>query len=251
MSTILQQSLAILGCKDKQIRLYLATLEVGSATLPELAKKAKIKRSTAYVLVHEMIDMKLLVDDRKTYNNRYSCVPIETVLAMVEAKKRQFGRNSLALKEAIPEIKALYGVGESHIPKVRTFEGNSGLIAIWADILKSQTEILLWSNQESEELFFTGSAHFSFIEERMKKHIHLRALLADNQKGIELQKNDALSFRQTKLLPKSVHFTSEVYVYDNKVATIDFNKTIFGVITESKQIADFHRANFEHVWSNL
>jgi HTH-type transcriptional regulator, sugar sensing transcriptional regulator len=250
MDQTLRNSLKVLGCHDKHARLYRAALEAGSATLPELAKIARIRRSTAYTLVDDMLALKLLTEDHRTYAKRYTPVSLDTLHSMIEAKKRQLGRNSLALKESLPELRARYGA-DVGLPKVRTYEGNAGLASVWADILSIDQEILLWTNQETECAFFSPKFHGLFIDERIKKGIHLRVLAVDNSHGQELLALDKSSLRQTKILPPNIVFTSEVYVYGNKVATIDYNKGIFGVITENKQIADFHRTMFEQQWASI
>lgn len=237
----------LLGCNDKHARLYKAALEAGTATLPELAKLARLRRSTAYTLVDDMLALKLLSEDHRTYAKRYAPVSLESLLGMIEAKKRQIGRSSLALKETLPELRARYSV-DVGMPRVRTFEGSSGLLAVWLDILKIEQEILLWTNQETECAFFSPKHHGLFISERIRKGIRIRVLSVDNPHGHELLHNDVESLRQTRMLPKDMIFTSEVYVYGNKIATIDYNKGIFGVITENLQIANFHRAMFEQQW---
>ena len=45
-----------IGFSDKEAAVYLAGLELGQATILEIAKKAKIKRPTAYVIVEGFIE---------------------------------------------------------------------------------------------------------------------------------------------------------------------------------------------------
>ncbi len=44
-----------IGFSDKEAAVYLASLELGPATILELAKKAKVKRPTVHVLVEGFI----------------------------------------------------------------------------------------------------------------------------------------------------------------------------------------------------
>lgn len=247
MERILINSLRQLGCNDKQVKFYLANLELGAATLMELAKKSRLQRSTAYIVASELVAMGLINENHKTYKKLYSVAEPDLLLRKLEAKHRQIGRNSIALKEALPEIQAAHQTTSTR-PRVRTFEGKAGLLAVWKDILAEEDPILLWTNQQTESSFF-GDKHDLFIKERVEKNIFIKVLAVDNPEGRALIPDDQANLRETKLLSPEVSFTSETYIYGNKVAVLDAGKDIFGVITENKQIAASQRAVFELAWS--
>ncbi len=244
------QCLMQLGCSDKHIKFYRANLALGAATLSEIIKAAHLQRSTAYLIASEMVTMGLAQEDHKAYKKLFVAAEPEVLLRKLEAKHRSLGRSTITFKEALPELQAAHHATTTR-PSVRTFEDKTGLQAVWKDILESKSEILLWSNQSSEEHIFDAEAHGSFIRERIAKNIPIRVLAVNNDLGRELQANDSGNLRHTKLLPDSVPFTSETYMYDDKVAVLDFGKKVFGVITQNQQIAESQRAIFEYVWAQL
>jgi len=250
MDRTLTNSLLQLGCNEKHVRFYQANLELGIATLLEIAKKAHLQRSTAYLIASELATMGLVSEDHKTYKKLFTAAEPDRILQKLEAKYRQIGRNNIALKEALPELRAAHQTTTIR-PRVRTFEGKAGLLAVWKDILSEQQEILLWTNQETERYVFGENTHDLFIKERLTKEIPTRVLAVNNAKGIALQAIDGQNIRQTKILPDDTSFTSETYIYGNKIAILDMNKDIFGIITESEQIATSQRAIFEHVWISI
>jgi sugar-specific transcriptional regulator TrmB len=247
MDRTLANSLFQLGCNEKHIKFYRANLELGVATLLEITKKARLQRSTAYLIASELVGMGLINEDHKTYKKLFAAAEPDRILQKLEAKYRQIGRNNIALKEVLPELRAVYQTTTIR-PRVRTFEGKSGLVAVWNDILAEQQEILLWTNQKTERFVFGENTHDLFIKERLTKGIATRVLAVNNAEGVALRAIDSENMRQTKLLPNDTSFTSETYIYGNKVAILDMNKDIFGIITESEQIASSQRAIFEHAW---
>lgn len=247
MDRTLTNSLLQLGCNEKHVKFYRANLELGMATLLDVAKKARLQRSTAYLIASELVAMGLIDEDHKTYKKLFTAAEPDYILQKLEAKYRQIGRNNIALKEALPELRAAHQTTTIR-PRVRTFEGRAGLVAVWNDILAERQEILLWTNQKTERLVFGENTHDVFIKERMAKKIPTRVLAVNNSEGVALQSADSQYMRQTKLLLDGTSFTSETYIYGNKVAILDMNKDIFGIITESEQIASSQRAIFEHVW---
>lgn len=247
MENVLAQSLVQLGCNDKQIRFYWANLQLGAATLADISKKARLQRSTTYLIASDLTHLGLISEDHKSYGKLFVAIEPDGVLAKLEAKGRQLGRQSLALKEVMPELRAAHQATTTR-PRVRTFEGKAGLIAIWKDLLQDKQEILLWTNQESERQFFPDDTHGLFIKERVARQIPIRVLAVDNADGHKLQEADEGNLRQTELLPAGYDFTSETYIYGNKVAVLDVGKNIFGVITENAQIAKSQKTMFELAW---
>lgn len=250
MNQTLLKTLRLLGCGDKQIKLYMAALELGFAPLNQVAKHAKLQRSTAYVITDELLAAGMILEDHKAYKKSLIAVEPDVLLRKLEAKYRQIGRQTLQLKEEMPEIRALHHATAIR-PRVRTYQGAHGLLAIMKDILTTKQEVLLWTNQESEQKFFDSESHRLFIQERINKQIPIRVLTVNNLAGSELARNDETNFRATKLLPASVKFSSETYIYGDKVAVIDVSQDIFGIITENTQITGAQRAVFELTWSQL
>lgn len=248
MDKTLTACLSLLGCNEKHIRFYRANLELGAATLVEIAKKARLRRSTAYVIAAEIVTMGLVSEDHKTYKKLFTAIEPDLLLQKLQAKHRRIGRNAIAFKEVLPELRAAHQTTTTR-PRVRTFEGRGGLVAVWKDILSKQHEILLWTNQQTEGHVFGKETHEQFIRERLAKEIPIRVLAINNEEGELLVARDTSSMRHTKLLPKETFFTSETYIYGNKVAVLDIGKDIFGVITENEHIALSQRAVFELAWT--
>lgn len=243
------QSLGLLGCSAKEIQLYLAAYRLGSAPLSEIAKKAKLQRSTGYLIASQLVDKKLLAQDHRNYNQHYTAASPEALLRMVEAHKRRLGRTSLHMQEKLSDLKKLYS-GNDSIPQVTTYQGKGGLVSIWNDILSTQDEILLWTNQTMERQLFETRQHGQFIRERIRKNIPIRVLAVDTADGRALIKDDSKHNRITKILDTSATFTAETYLYDNKVAIIDHTTDIVGIVIENKQIHAAQRAMFELTWLN-
>lgn len=236
-----------LGCNDKHVRFYAANLQLGAAPLSEIVKQARLQRSTGYVIASEMVAMGLVEEDHKSYNRQYIAAEPDVLLRKLEAKYRQIGRTAASYKEILPSLRAEHHATKTR-PQVRTFEEKNGLISVWRDVLQEQQEVLLWSNQNTEQLIFDSQMHEQFIKERVAKNIPIRVLAVRNERAAMLVASDADNLRKTLLLPEEVQFTGETYIYGNKIAVLDFGKKIFGVITENEQIAQSQRAIFEMTW---
>src|SRR5688572_14709296 len=121
MDMILLNALRLLGCNDKQVRIYRASMLGGAMTLHELAKTARIQRSTAYLLIAELIEKGLLLEDHKAYRKQVVAVQPEVILRKLESKHRSIGRTNLAFKDLLPELQAAHQDVQTR-PRVRTYE---------------------------------------------------------------------------------------------------------------------------------
>ncbi len=248
MDDTLQKTLSLLGCNNLETRIFITSFKLGPNKIPEIARNSHIKRSTAYLLINNLIDRGLLMEDHKGYANNVYTIDPDQLLKKLSNRQRIFRRQEIELEENIPTMRTLYQASEIH-PKVRMYQGNLGLLAVWKDILSTKDEILLWTNQQTENKFFGDENHNKFISERLNKKIKIKVLTTNNEEGAKLQKLDNENLRQTKILPKDTEFSAETYIYENKVATLDYNKDIIGIITESKPIAEFHKSIFNQTWN--
>lgn len=86
---------------------------------------------------------------------------------------------------------------------------------------------------------------------RVKRGIKVRVLAVDNKKGRELQSLDKGVLRETRMLPKDITFSTEIYIYDGKMALLDFNQDVIGVIVESRPLVSSQRSIFGALWKHL
>lgn len=247
MDKILDKTLRLLGCSDLETRFFLVCFSQGPLTIPEIAHKSKISRSTAYLLAKNLISQGLILTDQKTHSAKLHTVEPKKLLQLVADRQRRFRRQELEIEDNLGNLQSVYSTTQIQ-PKVRLYEGHSGLLSVWRDILSTSTEVLLWTNQQTENLFFGDTNHLKFIAERLRKNIPIRVLATDTPQADELKGLDSKCLRHTKILPPSTNFSAETYIYNHKIAMLDYNKDIIGVVIESKPISSFHRANFELVW---
>jgi HTH-type transcriptional regulator, sugar sensing transcriptional regulator len=249
MEKIIYDTLHLLGLSEKEIKFYLASFALGPATIQEVIKKSRLERSTAYLIFQELLKKGLLEEDHKQYKKTIVPAEPKTLLRMLSSKQRVVRRQEIELSEKLPELEAIFKTSDVR-PYVRVFEGSSALLSVWEDVLKTKNEILLWTNQKTENLFFTKEFHEKFIKERIEKGIPIRVLAVNNAPGRSLNASDTRSLRKSKLLPIQTSFSSETYIYDSKVAILDYNRDVIGIILESMPIADTQRAIFEMTWEN-
>lgn len=250
MESMISSALAQLGCSQKEIKLFLASYALGPAKIGDLAKKARLQRSTAYLLCTQLVEKQLFSDDTAAYNKLIVAASPDTLIRLLEAKKRKVGRSSLSLSDNIEQLRNMHGSSDV-IPRISTYHGVAGLRTALGYILASTSEVSLWTNQESERHIFASTEHASFVRTRIKNNIAIRVLTVDNDAGRQLLKSDAKSLRTTRLLPADITFSAETYIFENKVVILDFTADIIAIVIDNSSVHNAQAAQFELTWNTL
>lgn len=242
MAKDLLKILESIGLSDAEARLYLAGLQLGSAPASEYAKTTAINRITAYNMLEHMVNKGRFTLVKKMRGKWYAPAAPESLAT--EARK-----NADALQRSLPELRSLHSPMERK-PHVRFFEGWYGVRHIYDDTLTASGEILNFANSAVVRKFWPAYDE-EYVAERVKREVHLRGIAPDDVAGKRVHGEDRKKLREIRLVPaKDFDFTNEINVYDHKVAICSFasQPQMFGVIIESREVAETQRQIFEMAW---
>lgn len=234
------------GLDAKQSQLYVAGLQLGTAPASDYAKITGFNRITSYNLLEEMVRKGYFTMVRKVRAKWYA--PVAPEYIALEARK-----NAEALERVLPELRSLQGA-KYRKPRVRFFEGWEGVRHVYEDTLMAETELLNFANSAAVRRFWP-LYDAEYVEKRVQQGIRLRGIAPDDQTGRSVHGHDQENLREIRLVPaKDFDFTNEINVYDHKVAICSFDsglrgdRDMFGVIIESKEVAETQRQIFEMAW---
>lgn len=233
------------GLDDKEAALYLSGLQLGSAPASDFAKSTSLNRITAYNTLEDLVAKGLFTLVRKARGKWYSPVPPEQL--SLEIRK-----NAQALERVVPELRSMQGSAERK-PHVRFFEGWEGVKRVYEDTLTAKGELLNFANSAVVRRSWPDY-DTEYVEERVKRGIRLRGIAPDDVTGKKVHGEDKKRLREIRLVSaKDFDFTNEINVYDHKVAICSFpsgsgKNDMFGVIIESREVAETQRQIFEMAW---
>lgn len=228
-----------IGLTEKEAKVYLSLLELGTKVVSEISQKAKINRVTTYDILEKLKEKGLISSFTKAKVKYFTATDPEVIAS-------NYAQKTKALEGSLPDLKRLRG--ETVHPRIQYFEGQSGIKSIYEDTLTAKTEILNFSNS-AEIRKFWPTYDKDYVAKRAAKKIHLKGLIPDDEAGKLVKSQDALYNREMRLLPKDrYNFTNEINIYDDKVAIISFADELIGMIIESHEIAETQRAIFNMCW---
>lgn len=242
MSKDLLHTLHSVGLDEKQSELYLAGLKLGSAPASEFAKVTGLNRITAYNILEELVHAGHFTMEKRMRAKWYA--PVAPEYLALKARK-----SAEALQRALPELRSLQGAKERS-PHVRFFEGWEGVRHVYEDTLTAKSELLNFANSAVVRRFWPNYDE-EYVAQRAKRGIYLRGIAPDDAAGRKVHGEDRKRLREIRLVPaKEFDFTNEINIYDSKVAICSFGapESMFGVIIESKEVAETQRQIFEMAW---
>ncbi len=231
------------GLTQKQAKIYLAALELGTAKIPALAKKAGIKRTTAYGIADELVSLGLLGYSAKNASKIFQAQKPKNIASLLEARKQEIER-------VLPDLEALYT--KHHLqPHLQFFEGKEGIKRIYEDTLTSRSKKLLQIIRVKDFIEFPGGTFAKeYIHKRVERDITAYSLHpSSGDIHNELYAKESVELkRYVRYLPAHIFHASTIMIYDYKVAMISTKAENFGFIIESKEFSSTLQAYFDFMW---
>lgn len=236
----LQETLIKFGLEPKEAKVYLASLELGPASVLQIAKKAEIKRPTAYLVLDALIEKGYVSKTQQRNKQLFIAEKPEILLNALQTKQE-------ILQETMPMLQAIMATAKER-PKITIFEGQEGLWQVYEEVFSSP------------EITFFGSIkdinrHFPEVIKKMAKLAQtkkprVRDLLTSHPDDIAYAKQCISDVYEVRFLPPDLDFSIDCAIIGNKVAILAVKKDLMAVVIESKDVADSFKALHTLAWKS-
>ena len=232
-----------LGLSDNEAKVYVAALELGQATVQELGKKSKVKRTTVYALIEGLKEKGLLSETKKGKKTLFLAQNPEMLLLLSEKRLEE-------IKKALPELKSIYNSGSAEKPKLKFFEGKEGYFAVYKNILKENPkELLAISSYESWLKHIDLEFEEKWTQQRIKQGMFLRWLDFKTKATTKMAKEGKKGLREIRFLPDKFAFVSTMFIYEGKIGLMSGEtKDFMAVVVESQEFYQTFKQFFEMLY---
>lgn len=236
-----------LGLSDNEAKVYLAMLELGPSSVLEIAAQAKVNRPTAYVQIEALKKMGLASAQTKKGKKLFIAESPTQFEFLLEREEKTVEQKRGELMKILPELQTLFNLGDQK-PQVRFFEGKEGLIKMQEEFLKVKNKLILGISS-ADSIFKTFPDQLeSYSPRRVARGIRAKFIYTSS-KGPILKDTDQKFLRESKYVPpERFPFTSDITIFDNKVAISATRGRLSGTIIEHDEIAESFRALFNLLW---
>lgn len=242
MATDVMKLFTSLGLSPTESKVYLASLGLGPNSVQEIAKKAKLSRTSAYAAIEVLQQRGLMSTFERGKKKFFAAEEPENALVQFRGYVKQLEQQIDVLQRALPEVKMMAG-GER--PAVRFYEGIEALQALFSDAGRSGSSFLYEvSNFEDiynfldPKLLRAAGEVFDPSKSEMKILHH----------GASRTQNPKPHVEYARLPDNISAFHGDIWIYGNRVSFVTFVGKIMVVIVENQAFADTAKALFEAAW---
>ncbi len=238
----LEQQLQQFGLEGKKAKIYIAALELGTAKAFDIAKKAKVERPTAYDILTKLTEDGLIGSYQKKGVKYFIAEDPEKIQKNYLEKQRSF-------EQILPELKSVYNSLHTK-PKIKYYEGISGVKTIFEDTLTSKNKTLR-SIFSVVDLFQVPGKEYieGYVKRRIDAGFKIE-VIRSQQKNVQgyWPSTDPEERRTLRFAPSHMVFDMTTYLYDNKVGLISSKKENFGILIESEEFSQTMNHLFDALW---
>lgn len=231
-------NLIMLGLDDKEAKVYLAGVRLGTSPASTLAQASQVKRGTIYSILRQLKLKGLCQESLKKKKKTFTMSDPNALKVM------QNERDNI-LSSVLPLLRNM--ASKDNAPQVRLFSGIDEVRKILEDMLNSKTEIL---EITSGKLITTLGWEWciKYIDRRVTKKVTARSIVTGDKITKVFQHRGKQDLREMKFIQTKSEINMALETYDNKTALISLSDTPFGLIIEDDKICKSLRALFEVLW---
>jgi len=244
---LLDKELQKIGLSDKEAKVYLAALELGQASVQNIARKAEVNRATTYSILESLIKKGLCSTTEKEKKVFYFASPPDSLLSVFELKKRQVENQEESFKNLLPELNSIFNK-QADKPTVRFFDGKQGFLNCVAEFYREKGEpnepVRMIYNKDLIEKVIDNKERAKFKQSRLKQSIKSKVVY--NYEGGYLK--TTADGQRRKISVEQYPFSCDIEIWGDAVLFVPLTEKLHAVLIKDKQIAETLKSWFELSW---
>jgi len=237
------RGLMALGLTETESRFYLAALELGQASVREIAEKAGLTRTGAYDIYARLLHQKLVAEVANGSGRAIlvTAEPPQQLRSMFEQRRQR-------LSDLLPELESLHNRSRSK-PRIRFYQGLEGIKAVMEETLTCRSKALLGILSMRDLYQVPGRAWMDdLVRRRIEAGVSLRVIRSPSNDVHPHWSESRRDLRELRYAPDGFACSMTTYIYDEKVAFISSQREHFAMTIESADFVAMQTQLFEVLW---
>lgn len=232
----IKRILEINDLTDKEIKIYLTLLRLGSERVGEISKVCQINRTTAYDILRGLLDKGLVSYIIKDNKKWFQPANPKILLEILEHKKED-------TKRIIPDLLQIYKAPKEK-SMVRLFYGKKGVKSVFQDMVREGGPhyVLDWGGPLIRLMPYYAP---QFIKQIEKKKIKIKHIV---KKGVDIKPTKTTQVRYLESDKPPEPALAVTTIYKNKVAIVIWSDPPQAIIIRGKETSDIFKIYFDILW---
>ena len=242
---MLDRELMEIGLNEKEVKVYLASLELGQSAVQAIANKSGVNRATTYFVIEGLTTKGLISSFHQGKKQFFIATDPDRLVGMMEEQEIDMKRKSEELKKLIPQLQSINNK-KSDRPVVRYYDGKEGVKTMFTEFLRGEHggKANMAYSVDAIDKYFQDEEIVFFREMRINKGINTKAVYTFKNGSRE----STVESPRRKVPADKFPISCDMAVYNGKVRIAALGEHLSGIVIEDKDIAESLRSIFELAW---
>jgi len=233
------------GLSENEAKIYLAILETGEASILDIARKSKIKRTSLYYMIDDLTARAVIHKTKRNKKIYYVATSPTDLLKQFRLRATEFEKYAEVLEQHKNQV--------FKKPRMYFLEGPAGFKQTWNLIFNSNPREYRITTEGINFLDFVKEKYVvsEIIATKKKMGVKSMQIIPDSAYARKIIAKDKFENRQTRVMPAHTKLPFTEIICPKLVAYISprFNNNIF--IIEDETFAESKRVMFDLLWEKL
>ncbi len=251
MENSLNTYLEELGLSDKEVSLYLASLELGESYILPIARKTGIPRTSAVYLLEKLRDRGLITILKKGARHIYIPTAPSKISTLLKNKRVKLDEQINIFDLSLPDLNRLYG-SKHFATQVKFFRGRDEVRKMYDEMLTYPIKEIVYTGEVDKMEAALGQQWLrGWIKRRIQTKIQTRGVRVRHlELEDDLYGSSPSLMRKIRFAPDGFTSPSNILIYADNVTIMSTDKESLGVVITSRDFAKSMKSWFKQIWDN-
>lgn len=235
----IQEILERVGLTEKEAAVYLAVLELGSATGYAIARKSDMKRPTTYMVLEALEHKRLINRVVRSGKTLFTAGTPEILL-------RDINKKAELAKRGLPHLLALFNANTEK-PQVQMFQGKDGIREAVDRVIAAKSVRLYGTSGKGLSLY--PEAAKDFTRAVLSCELTVKDILADpvaEAKYIEVFKDKPTY--EIRLMKPGTIVQNDFALFGDTILLFSYRPEVFALMITGKDMAAMFESLYDLAW---
>ncbi len=238
MEEALVAELRRLEFSEKEAKVYIAAMKLGTSTMQKIAKLSGVNRATTYVAVEALMHRGLMSSVTKGKKRYFTVEDPDKIQSVLEKERLELAEKEKTVESVMPKLTEMFAVthGAGQKPQVRFYEGMEGLNIVREEILK---------RKDTDSYNIYNKKYFLEVFPEKDQEVFIKKIDSKKRKGTSILASntgiynvEARGIKRYVIDEKLYDHPIDFCVFDNKVSITKLDNNPISIIIENETIAE-------------